>query len=214
MSGKKINLTPGGHPRSQAHWVPPVSIGIETWTAIESRSALGRALASEERQWMHDGIALHRAFMHDARNSQVSTQDVKAALAALAGTLSPVLALRGFAKADGSTHAEIQAAMVRSGIRDAHRIANPTGADVSRFANEALTHGIPTRRSRPDRTGMLARLILQWWDDLAGPPCAIATKPGYATPIVVFADAVFKAAGAPSCDLPAVKRRLLKAKSA
>jgi hypothetical protein len=203
--GSKTYLRPGGHPSATARWVPSISIRADAWNSIEA--TLGRALTDAERQRLHEGIELHRAFM---REPKVSAQDVKETLVGLAA-MAPALALRAYANADGWTHAEIASAMLRAGIRDGERLANPAAADVSHYANEALLHGIQRRGGRGDPTTMLARLILKWWKDLRGAPPVAAVKPGYASPLVMFADVVFRAADAPACDLPGVAARLRKA---
>ena len=201
MTGKNTFDTPGGHPSPGWSVIPSVSIPPSTWTTIED--ALGAALTDVQKERIQLGIQHQR---HAIREAMVTAQDVTQTLAGLAA-LGPALGMRAYAKADRWAQAEIASAMKRAGIVDGARWASPSAAEIARFANEALAHGIEERNGKRDPSRDLARLIWKWWADFGGTPYSATTAEGdTSTPIVRFAVRIFGAAGVPVTPSGATKR--------
>lgn len=178
-------------------WVPALDIGNDSWARLEG--ALGRGLLDDERARVTDLLEWHAAFLRDERAGKVSIAQVRATLHELA-ELCPPDASAALSNADTLTRALVDAAML--GPR---RVP-----DVPAAAADVLRRGVPGKFGRDSPTAFLAGAIVRLWRDLGAMNDSIATKQGYAAPLVHFAAALFDAASAPPCDLPAVAARLRK----
>lgn len=108
---------------------------------------------------------------------------------------------RHLARADSLTQALVAEQMHRHNL------------GIAEAAQRALAVGVPSTRGRNPEASFMAAAILVLWRELAGTEGTIATKEGYASPLVRFASVLFRVARAPVCDLPAVAARLRRARA-
>ncbi len=181
--------------------------GAVEWAIL--KDALRRPLAASERECILDLVGLHATFIAQARSSRVTSRDIKRTLGALAG-MTPREAARAYASADDWTRTHLAAALRRAGIRDEEALAHPDGDQVVSAAKSAIA-SIAERAGRSPDHAEFARAILTLWREFGGAEWSPSARDDFGTPIVRFAAAIFRAAGASPSDLPAVAARLRSA---
>ena len=206
MSGKRTFLDQRHRRNVAVTWDVPAVRALE-WAIL--KDALRRPLTASERGCVIDLVELHATFIAEARASRVTSQDIKRTLGALV-RMEPDEARKAYARADGWTQAHITGALRRAGIREKETLACPSGEQIVSAAKSAIAT-IAGRAGRPPDDVEFSRAILAIWQEFGGARWSPSAQDDYGTPIVRFAAALFRAAGARPCDLPAIAARLRSA---
>ena len=186
--------------------LPELPMRCLDWAIL--KEALRRPLTTSERECVIDLVELYATCFAQARASRVTSQDIKRTLGALVRA-KPDAACKAYERADGWTQAHIAGALRRAGIRD-EAIARPSGEQIVSAAKSAIASIAGRASYRPDDSEF-PRAIIALWRDLGGAQWSPSANDDYGTPIVRFAAALFRAAGAPSSGLPAIAARLRSA---
>ena len=206
MSGKQIFLDPRDRRGVEVAREVPAVHALE-WAIL--KDALGRPFTAAERGCVIDLVELHATFIAEDCASRVTSQEIKRTLGALV-RMEPNEARKAYALADGWTQGHIEGALRRAGIREGETLACPSGDQIVSAAKSAIAT-IARRAGRRTDDVEFSRAILALWQEFGGAQWSPAAKDDYGTPIVRFAAVLFRAAGARSCDLPAIAARLRSA---